>query len=158
MQKSLQGASNISQKVLCVLEWYLARGLKGTWNNGNIDSWSVKFFVSDYAHHAWGFGLWVLAKKGLLVAAITVLDGRNSAIMSIIVLTIDLLLCLRVWDRGSNQAQTIHWRIRTWTANACCNRIQPFLQRGTGNWQNTTRPWPKPVGCLNRILSSNYLP
>ena len=101
MQKSLQGASNISQKVLCVLEWYLARGLKGTWNNGNIDSWSVKFFVSDYAHHAWGFGLWVLAKKGLLVAAITVLDGRNSAIMSIIVLTIDLLLVLSLRPHAS---------------------------------------------------------
>jgi hypothetical protein len=92
--KSLSCVKGIVPNAMRMREWYLTSVARGHWKDGNEDAWRVKFFVGHYVHSAWFFGMWILSKKVLLLAATTMLDGRANAIMSIIVQTVDMLFTL----------------------------------------------------------------
>ena len=94
MRKSVEGSTGIVPRAMRLREWYLAVEARGWWKDGSQNAWGLKFLVGDYVGSAWFFGLWLLAKKVLLSAATTVVDGHGGAIFCIVVQTFDTILIL----------------------------------------------------------------
>lgn len=94
MKKSLDQTKGIVPNLLKMRAWFLAAEVRGGWKDGSIDGFGWKFLVGDYVGSAWFFGIWMMAKRILFLAATTALDGHENAIVCIVVQTLDLFFVL----------------------------------------------------------------
>ncbi len=95
MWKSLDKSKGILPNSMRIFHWLQAVTVRGWWLR--VQYRPVRFLIGDYIGCARYFGIWLIVKRILLLAATTVLDGRGNAIMCIVVQTFDMFFV--IWYR-----------------------------------------------------------
>jgi len=95
MWKSLDRHGGFVPNFMRLREWFLATDARGWWrDDSSKQALVLRFLIGDYVGPAQFFGIWLMAKRILLSAAVVALDGRAGAIVCIVVQTFDMLFVI----------------------------------------------------------------